>query len=136
MEQLSRFIGVVNPEWVLAGGFGKLNDGSSGSAANIDHISQFIEWKARSKDDVMTGIKKMCPNAPKKYFKGCGGRSESVQSLKRSLQIGHNLYGFCGMDNPFIDDNLQQRCNDMAEMAARSQQGSGGDPEPWPFDWF
>ena len=84
----------------------------------------------------MTEIKKMCPNAPEKYLKGCGGQNESIRSLTRSIRIGHTIYGFRGMDNPFIDERLQQRCHDMAEIAARSQQASGGDPEPWRFDWF
>ena len=43
MEQLKRFIAIVDPRWVHAGGFGKLDDSSSGAAATSEHISSFLE---------------------------------------------------------------------------------------------
>ena len=76
----------------------------------------------------------MCPDAPEKYLMGCGGVQDSIRSRARKIKIGHNLYGFTGIDNPFIDERLNQHVQDMAEHAARTQQGSGGEPEPWPFD--
>ena len=72
----------------------------------------------------------MCPDAPEKYFMGCGGAQDSIRSLTRKIKIGHNLYGFTGIDNPFSDERLDKHCEDMAELAARSQQASGGEPEP------
>ena len=136
MEQLARFIAIVDPKQVCAGGFGKLDDRSSGEAATFEHISSFLEWKAKPKDEIMHGIKKMCPEAAIEYTHGCGHLGESISSLGRLLKIGHNLYGFTRNDNPFSDESLHQQCLDMAEIAVRSQQGGGKEPEPQGFDQF
>ena len=88
MQHLAEYISAIDPKWKLAGGFGRLEDPDSGHAATREHLENFIEWKAKAKDEILADMKESCPNIAEKYVKGCGNTSDSLKSTVRHCKIG------------------------------------------------
>ena len=88
MGHLAEYISAIDPKWRLAGGFGHLEDPDSGHAATREHLENFIEWKAKAKDEIIPEMKACCPNINEKFLKGCGNSGKSLRSVIRQIKIG------------------------------------------------
>ena len=109
MQHLAEYISAIDPQWKLAGGFGRLEDPNSGHAATREHMENFIEWKAKAKDEILADMKESCPKIAGKYVKGCGNSSDSLKSTIRQCKIGlcncylsFSLLGFISFDRKII----------------------------------